>query len=162
MSALRCFLAQRCKKGMAVFNGFATGRAVVAYIWLNRVFRETDTRLGLDFNPFRNYQSTQTLLWELPESILNLVLFVPVGFLLGVVFRHMTWWKVLLTGVCLSMSIEILQLTLQKGCCDFNDLISNTLGCMIGYGVFRMVMSCLPTVIVSKVEKYPEAATLHS
>ena len=102
-------------------------------------FRETDTALGCDFNPFRNYQSSQAFLWELPESILNLVLFVPVGFLLGVVFRKVTWWEVFLIGASLSMSIEILQLILQKGCCDFNDLISNTLGCMIGYGIFRLI-----------------------
>lgn len=113
-------------------------------------FRETNTTLGCDFNPFRNYQSTQAFLWELPESILNFVLFVPVGFLLGVVFRHMTWRKVLLTGACLSMSIEILQLILQKGCCDFNDLLFNTLGCMLGYGIFRLVEMTYSLLMIQK------------
>lgn len=114
-------------------------------------FRETDTALGCDLNPFRNYQSTQTFLWELPESILNLVLFVPVGFLLGVVFRKITWWKVLLAGACLSMSIEILQLILQKGCCDFNDLLCNTLGCMLGYGIFRLVEMTYPLLMTQTI-----------
>lgn len=113
-------------------------------------FRETDTRSGLNFNPFKNYQSTQTLLWELPESILNLVLFVPVGFLLRVVFRKMTWWKVILTGACLSMSIETLQLFFQKGCCDFNDLLFNTLGCMLGYGILRLVEMTYSLLMIQK------------
>lgn len=103
-------------------------------------FRETNMGLGREFNPFRNYQSTQAFLSVLPENILNMVLFVPVGFLFGVVFRQMTWRKVMITGAGLSMSIEILQLILQKGICDFNDLLCNTLGCMIGYGFFRLII----------------------
>lgn len=115
-------------------------------------FRETDTSLGCDFNPFRNYQSIHTFLWELPESILNLTLFIPVGFLLGAVFRQMTWRKVLLTGACLSMSIEIMQLFFLKGCCDINDLLYNTLGCLLGYAFFHIAHSIFEGQIKGMVE----------
>lgn len=104
-------------------------------------FRETETNMNFDYNLFWNYQSTQAYLWKLPECILNFVLFVPVGILLGIVFRRMTWRIVLLTGVSLSMSIEILQLILQKGCCDINDLLHNTLGCIFGFALYHTVHS---------------------
>lgn len=104
-------------------------------------FRETEANSCYDFNLFWNYQSTRADLKKLPESILNLVLFVPIGFLLGVIFRRITWRLVLLMGACLSMSIEILQLILQKGCCDFNDLLFNTLGCILGFAIFHIAHS---------------------
>lgn len=104
-------------------------------------FRETKVGINEDFNPFRSYQSIQMFMENLPESILNLILFIPVGFLLCVVFRIIIWWKVILVGACLSTGIEILQLIFEKGLCDFNDLLCNTLGCMLGYGIFRMSIS---------------------
>lgn len=101
-------------------------------------FRDTKVGINEDFNPFRSYQSISILMESLPESLLNLILFVPVGFLLCAVSRNMVWWKVLLAGACLSMGIEVLQLILEKGLCDFNDLLHNTLGCMLGCGIFRI------------------------
>ena len=104
-------------------------------------FRETKVRINEDFHPFRNYLSIQMYMESLAESLLNLILFVPVGILLCAVFRNMVWWKVLLVGACLSMGIEVLQFILEKGLCDFNDLLSNTLGCMLGYSIFRLIIS---------------------
>lgn len=50
-------------------------------------FRETKVGINEDFHPFRNYLSIQMFMENLPERILNLILFIPVGFLLCVVFR---------------------------------------------------------------------------
>lgn len=108
-------------------------------------FRETQVGVNEDFYPFRSYQSIQMFMESLPESILNLILFVPIGILLCVVFRNMVWWKILLCGASLSMGIEIFQLIFEKGLCDLNDLLHNTMGCMLGYGIFRLLRLWLET-----------------
>ena len=68
-------------------------------------------------------------------NILNVVLFIPVGLLLGLGFKRMTWQKVLLIGIGLSVSVELLQLVFRKGLCEIDDVIHNVIGCMMGYGV---------------------------
>lgn len=45
----------------------------------------------------------------------------------------------LLIGGCLSVFIELLQLVLQKGLSEIDDVMHNAFGCVIGYGVYRMV-----------------------
>ena len=87
-----------------------------------------------DFHPFWSYQAIQDGRVELlPQNIMNVVVFVPVGLLLGLVFRKVTWWKALLIGMGVSMSIETLQFIFYKGFCEIDDVVHNTLGCLIGY-----------------------------
>jgi len=61
-----------------------------------------------------------------------------VGLLLGCAFDGIKWWKVLLIGLFLSVGIEALQFFLKKGFPEVDDVIHNTLGCMIGYGVYSI------------------------
>ena len=71
-------------------------------------------------------------------SILNILLFIPLG-----IFLPMLWAekynnnisKVLLFGFCLSLVIEISQIFTFR-LTDINDLITNTLGTLIGYLVY--------------------------
>ena len=64
---------------------------------------------------------------------MNVVAFVPIGLLLGVVFRNIKWWRVLLIGGCISISIEILQLITKRGFSEIDDVIHNVFGCMVGF-----------------------------
>lgn len=71
------------------------------------------------------------------EIILNILLFVPLGFLVPIMresFRRS--WKVLLLGLGFSMFIECTQLVLHMGCFDTADLIHNTAGAGIGFFVW--------------------------
>ena len=70
------------------------------------------------------------------EIGLNILVFMSVGLLLGMSVRRFTWWKVLLTGACISVSIEVMQLIFKKGLSEFDDVFNNTLGCMAGYGIY--------------------------
>ena len=68
------------------------------------------------------------------EVTLNILLFVPLGFLVPILkesFRSS--WKVLLLGLAFSLFIECTQLVLHMGCFDTADLIHNTAGAGIGY-----------------------------
>ena len=69
----------------------------------------------------------------LVENIMNVVVFMPVGILLGCAFRHMKWWKVLLIGGGISFSIEAMQYFFKRGFAEVDDMMHNTLGCVIGY-----------------------------
>ena len=69
------------------------------------------------------------------EHVMNIAVFIPIGIMLGIIMREVVWWKVILVGMSISMSIELLQLILMRGCCETNDVIHNTLGCLVGYWV---------------------------
>lgn len=65
-------------------------------------------------------------------------LFVPIGFLLGGMIPK-KFAKVLLIGWMLSILIELLQLETGRGLCETNDVIHNTVGCMVGYGLAMLL-----------------------
>ena len=69
----------------------------------------------------------------LQENILNMLMLFPAGFLLPLVFaRKMKWYQGLLFGMVVSSGIELLQLFLCRGLFEFDDIIHNSFGCMIG------------------------------
>ena len=69
----------------------------------------------------------------LQENLLNILLLFPAGILLpGVTGRKLKWWMGLLAGIAVSSAIEISQLLLCRGLFEFDDIIHNSLGCMLG------------------------------
>lgn len=72
-------------------------------------------------------------------NILNIVLFVPLGVLAPLLFREKTpLWKIALLGFVVSLTVELSQLVNLRAT-DVDDLIMNTLGALIGYGIYRIV-----------------------
>ena len=67
------------------------------------------------------------------ENIMNVVVFIPVGLLLGIAFKQMTWWKTLLIGCGISVAIEALQFFFMRGFTEVDDVMHNTIGCIAGY-----------------------------
>ena len=65
----------------------------------------------------------------------NIIMFIPLGFLLPRVFPHLTSLpRVLLVTAVLITAVEIIQLFTLVGSCDIDDLILNMIGSAIGYG----------------------------
>lgn len=74
--------------------------------------------------------------------LLNIALFVPLGFLLPLLskkFEHPL--LTLITGAGVSFSIELGQVFLKRGLFDVDDLFTNTLGNFIGYSVILFVLT---------------------
>lgn len=72
--------------------------------------------------------------------ILNICMFVPFGILLPCcVKRCRKWWKVYLSGFLFTLFIEGIQLVTERGIFELDDLLGNTAGAMIGYGIFAML-----------------------
>ena len=69
----------------------------------------------------------------------NVLMFVPLGFLLPLTFRKLTGlWKFLLATASLITAVELLQLFTLVGSCDIDDLILNLIGAALGYGLYRI------------------------
>ena len=67
----------------------------------------------------------------------NLLLFIPVGFLLPCLARRVrSFLRILLTTIVLLLLLETLQLFTLLGSFDIDDIILNLLGAAIGYMIF--------------------------
>lgn len=71
--------------------------------------------------------------WDVQKGqiIANVIMFIPVGILAGWLWN----WKGLGFGVGLSCVVEMLQLITSRGLCEFDDVIHNVIGAVIGVGV---------------------------
>ena len=72
--------------------------------------------------------------------VLNIAMFIPLGVLLPILFRiFRRWYWTLLAGFAASFGIEMLQLVCQRGIFDVDDLFTNTLGAITGWGLVMAV-----------------------
>lgn len=74
------------------------------------------------------------------DIVVNLLIFLPIGALLAVINPSIKWYKVLLIGLACSLAIEVLQYIFLKGVTQTDDLIHNTVSCMVGWGVVKGVV----------------------
>lgn len=75
-------------------------------------------------------------LLELRNLILNILMFVPFGVMLPLLFKKCEkFYITYFLGLCMTILIEVLQLISKRGIFEIDDIINNTLGCMIGYGI---------------------------
>ena len=142
-----------------LWKGLRTGGLYISRLFLAEwlmlvlgitvIFRDSGAERRIDLLPLSSY-------FDIPENsylkevvainILNVVLFVPIGFMLGCGFRRMIWKDVLLFGCGVSVFIELLQLTFKRGLCETDDVIHNVIGCMIGYFIYRLSSRLLRNV----------------
>ena len=93
--------------------------------------------------PFVNlldYDSKRDLLLNL---IGNTAMFIPTGIMTPLIYKKRnSFGKTVLTGFLMSLTIEIIQLPFAVRASDVDDLILNTLGCAIGYGILSLCRLC--------------------
>lgn len=76
---------------------------------------------------------------DVPEIILNVFIFVPLGIYSGILFRKWTFQKQLLFYFLVSLLIEGIQFILGAGAFDTTDVITNSLGGVIGLLLFKAI-----------------------
>ena len=94
----------------------------------------------VNFIPF--YYDRDVGSFHIREVILNVLVFVPFGVYLSML--DVDWKKAILSGFALSFIFEAGQFALAIGAGDVTDIITNTLGTVIGvifYAVFRRIFS---------------------
>ena len=87
------------------------------------------------------------------EVFWNVVLFIPIGILLMMFLtcRHRLAISVVI-GFLLTTAIELIQLIFHRGLFEFDDIIHNTLGTVIGIGIYLLMVKIL-TVLCRGKEK---------
>ncbi len=98
-----------------------------------------DYRMKIHF--FESYkQAWNTMsITEWRNLVLNILLFVPMGCILPILFKRCKlWWLTYGIGFMFSLTIEMTQLITKRGMCEADDLLNNTLGCMIGFGLYYL------------------------
>lgn len=135
--------------GLVVFiawKGFKTGLRysatllLIEYIFFfccsTVIFRATGATRQYDFHPFWSYDRPDLLI----ENIMNVIVFIPVGLLLGSLLKVKCSWAIaLLIGCSISLTIESLQFLFIKGFSELDDVMHNTVGCLIGFGFYSLI-----------------------
>lgn len=80
--------------------------------------------------------------WFVKNLVCNIVMFMPFGFLLPY-FSKLKGWRLILSGLILSIIIEIIQFVAALGQMDIDDVLLNTVGTALGYGCFVIVTAIL-------------------
>ena len=101
--------------------------------------------------PFEEVRYEFALFWSYPkaagndylllEILLNYLMLLPYG-IFGCFYMKKQW--VLLSGVLLCSVIEVTQFILRRGLFEFDDIIGNTLGVLIGIGIYKLVKAAFP------------------
>ena len=88
-------------------------------------FRKKNSTRIYHFQLFWSYEK-----WDYygPQIIANVVLFIPLGFLLG----KLIGWIGIVAAIGISVVIELIQLLTLRGVFEFDDIIHNTAGALIG------------------------------
>lgn len=117
---------------------------IALYVFLSIVFASTVfTRTpGERFYELAPFWSWREVIFNhnkglLEENILNIILFLPIGGILAIVSKTIRWKHTAGIGLGISAVIELSQLIFCRGWFEWDDMIHNTLGCVIGYLVVR-------------------------
>ena len=79
------------------------------------------------------------------QVVLNVIMTIPFGFLLPIVRKRTTLGKAVLMTMLMSICIEVLQLfSVAFRATDITDVITNTLGGLLGYVTYLLVARLLP------------------
>jgi glycopeptide antibiotics resistance protein len=65
----------------------------------------------------------------------NLAVFVPFGLYLGILLPRWSWWQVGAAATAVSLVFETIQYVTAVGASDITDVISNTAGGLLGFGL---------------------------
>lgn len=87
----------------------------------------------------------------LSNVIGNIVLFVPFGFIIASYIKPKNMWSNVIIAIIISATIEFVQLRIGRSF-DIDDIILNTLGCIIGYLLyigFNAILRHLPNFMKS-------------
>ena len=119
------------KASVYMFIGY-----VVLVLCTTIIFRTECDEMKYLLFPFGSYKGLYNKM--LAQNILNIVLFMPIGFLAGAALKKKHILNALKIGVGLSLFIEVAQLLSRRGICNIDDVIHNTLGCAIGFAGFLL------------------------
>lgn len=131
---------------------FRNSHRSVFYLILSLYLAAVDAVVGLPsllyvrFDQNINLVPFAYMFSDYGNSLLNILLFVPLGFFLPVLWkRFRPFLLTTLFGLCFSLFIELLQLFTLRAT-DVNDLMTNTVGTILGWCLGRLVLRLFPSM----------------
>ncbi len=121
---------------------------IVTGIYLAAVCEATGLPSVTDVDPdiYVNLIPFYDIISDLTNCILNVMLFIPLGVLLPAQWKAFQKGKnCIMTAFLMSFTIEVLQLFNYRTS-DVNDLMMNTLGAVIGFGIWRILVKIFPHI----------------
>lgn len=129
MRILEKWLRNTSKKDLI---GVLIGVYIATVLWITLLSR-IGTGYRALYYPFQSYVELLRGNWiGLVENIENIFLFIPLGMILGAL-KRIDLKRVIALGLIFSLSIELLQLIFCLGTFEFDDLVHNTIGTVIGF-----------------------------
>jgi glycopeptide antibiotics resistance protein len=126
--------------------------AYLLIMWFGLVMMLTTFSRGanfegwMNFRLFSGYRSAWNQ-WSLSEFqliIFNMMMFMPLGFLLpllGIRFRRFT--PVLVISLIVTVGIELIQMLSGRGIFELDDIFHNTLGSVAGYLIMQAILNSM-------------------
>ena len=134
-------------------NTPSKGHIILTFIfsfYLVGVLSATGVCLKANFSPRFSLLPFIDMIRGPKDAVLNVILFLPLGIFLPLLYeQYNSLSKVLLLGFLFSLSIEIIQI-FGFGTTDINDLITNTFGAVLGYGVFELLSRSFSDSLIGK------------
>lgn len=128
---------RRYPKLLKYINYFLLFVYFFANLYLTLLSRPTNLYHHMELTPFWSYKAALYDLELREEVLLNILLYIPFGYLIHYAFPKLKWWTIVVSGFLMSGLTETIQLFFKLGLCEVDDLISNTLGTVIGVGLYR-------------------------
>ena len=128
----------RVKTNCAIFVRQTSFCLLMGYVFLvlctTIFYREETFEKRYYLQPLWSYNVLYNKL--LAQIIMNVMLFIPIGFFVGGALKKKHIWNAVGIGFALSFFIELTQLITTRGVFNVDDIIHNTLGCVIGFWGF--------------------------
>ncbi len=129
---------------------------IILILFFTFIFHETfemrrSGERGLMLIPFRELYSLFTApnhSFYFGQIVLNILLFIPFGFMLSCYLykyhrsQHL-FLSILLSGLFVSISVELLQYLTSRGFTEIDDVINNTVGSMIGWLAYDRMLKAV-------------------
>lgn len=110
---------------------------VIATIQISYFSREPGSRNSIDLILFSTWGDAPMSKAYVVE---NVIMFLPLGILVPAIWENMRHLhKCFLLSLSCTIAIETMQLIAKRGYCQIDDVVMNTIGGILGYGMFFLI-----------------------
>lgn len=140
-SAVYYYLQYREKEKLSRVFGVTLFSLFCLFFVYLAVLRRSPSEVQTELTPLWSYRATISGKYGIDvfaQIIENIVIFVPIGFFLPFVLseKKRCFLSAFVFGFALSFFAEGCQLVFRLGVCETDDLINNTVGALVGFGLW--------------------------
>ena len=89
---------------------------------------------------FRTYLSYKVFFVDWEDTLVNIILFLPLGMVLPFLMKKRVYLNSILSGAVISVAFEVFQIVSCIGMFTYGDIIYNTLGVIIGSTLYVILI----------------------